>query len=190
MAYNLHCCSLSHGSPHHHHAQTGLSTSRSSHTVCTWQPGDHFRAPWALRCRAHRSAVYNGAPPQAVAVHPVAPAWQQPQPPTGIHRGFFSFWLPVLLVLCLTLASLAASVVMFVFYIRPVLKAAEVGVASGFPYIRYTFRAGIASGTCAHGSRHHIARHLVQPILGRGSRRNTRHQAFLLGSADGGLPNT
>lgn len=61
---------------------------------------------------------------QGVAVHAVVPAWQQqhaplrhPDPP----RGFFSFWLPVLMVFCLTLFSLASSFVAFVLYLRPVL---------------------------------------------------------------------
>ncbi len=77
-------------------------------------------------CRAHRSTIYDGEPLPTAAVHSVVPAWQQSQPATRAERGFFSFWLPVLLVLCLALVSLAVSIVMFVLYIRPVLKAAEV----------------------------------------------------------------
>lgn len=47
---------------------------------------------------------------------------QQRHPPP---RGFLSFWLPVLLVFCMTLISLAGSFVVFVLYIRPLLKQAE-----------------------------------------------------------------
>lgn len=66
-------------------------------------------------------------------VHAVVPSWPAqaaPHAPAPRPQGFFSFWLPVLMVFLLTFASLAASFVAFVLHIRPILKQAERAAAA------------------------------------------------------------
>lgn len=103
-----------------------------------WLPTLMSSPPHTTRRAAqqHGPAAYSAPQPQpqqAAAAYAAVPTWQQAPPPHAgygrggapAQRGLLGFWLPVLMVFCMMLFSLAASFVAFVFYIRPILRAAE-----------------------------------------------------------------
>ena len=63
-----------------------------------------------------------------MAAVPAGPQLPPPRPPEP--RGLWGVWLPVLLVSCLALASLAGSALAFVLTLRPLLKQAERAAAA------------------------------------------------------------
>lgn len=108
-----------------------------------WLPTLMSSPPHTTRRAAqqHGPAAYSAPQPQpqqAAAAYAAVPTWQQVPPPHAgygrggapAQRGLLGFWLPVLMVFCMMLFSLAASFVAFVFYIRPILKAAERAAAA------------------------------------------------------------